>query len=967
MRFNMQINLTISNLAQNIHLATKILKLPALATVVLLSIFAGLIEPVFIPTALNQNLIASAARPNDAIKQTLSTNVYLPYVESDSGGTGGSGTSANWPMAAANPERTSWSPEEVSGNLHLEWYRPIEAYIPQNVQIIAADGLLYLSTARGLYALNANTGEVVWRYDTKLPLGNSPTFSESVLYVGGYDRKIHALDANNGIQLWEFSGAKAGYDTNPLVIEDKVIAGNRDGYMYAIGAQNSPNQGQLIWKYKTGGPIHFSAAYKDGVIYFASDDSYAYALRSNNGNLVWKSDKLPGDGYHSFWPVIYQDKVIFSAAPAYRMGIDPGTATVKDSNGNGYGTIRNMEVGDLFPGEPNGTQVGPELPAQSWSHGYPIIDAARITEHFEANPDGDPYKHKPWRRTVIVLNTQNGSEYTFDSDQDGHPEYAPIAYWGTNSGNRYPPIVGIDDIVYQNNLYTKTGDSQGRVMGWDIGTRYLSVLRGQGAIAEPQALSAGGNLIYRSLCCDRVADYFDIHRNGIHPGTLWSYDLSEQAPGYDDMWTILPGWPRLLGWYKGNTASINGIYHNHGDQNPIIPYQGQLYTHRSNAIIAYGTGAARGKLPLVEIQPATSNPPITQLTELKGELESEIQKIIDAGLLRPGYYNNGQFQYPLTDYFENPGDTLLALSIAYPYLSAGLQSQLKAYLQNEFTHYFYPTTYTDIGWSEGVAREAMPFPPEIEASFANYPPRPRSGGFSWSYPPINFYALWKYALVAPENTATSYEIAKDNIQVPVPDVLPTPINQIFEQYPYELNAYIAGYTGFLELQVLAGKAGEDSQLRSEVQTELNRLLQLRADTFNKDTYFIENIYQKRSLNVARNFMFLVPELGDYLNQHALAKVNEAVSEYDYIAPYWFVSRFESMMNEGAMSPLYNSPAMFQAKAFILKESRDELVKYLDVPAFERGDLFHIQNLVAAIEAPASVRSTATTGLGTCEP
>jgi len=33
---------------------------------------------------------------------------------------------ASWPMLAANPERTSWTPEEIRGNLSVEWYRPIE-------------------------------------------------------------------------------------------------------------------------------------------------------------------------------------------------------------------------------------------------------------------------------------------------------------------------------------------------------------------------------------------------------------------------------------------------------------------------------------------------------------------------------------------------------------------------------------------------------------------------------------------------------------------------------------------------------------------------------------------------------------------------------------------------------------------------------------------------------------------------
>ena len=62
---------------------------------------------------------------------------------------------------------------------------PIDAYIPQHVQVIASGGLLYISTAKGLYALYADSGQTAWRYDTEMPLGNSPTVSSSVVYVGG--------------------------------------------------------------------------------------------------------------------------------------------------------------------------------------------------------------------------------------------------------------------------------------------------------------------------------------------------------------------------------------------------------------------------------------------------------------------------------------------------------------------------------------------------------------------------------------------------------------------------------------------------------------------------------------------------------------------------------------------------------------------------------------------------------------
>jgi hypothetical protein len=295
------------------------------------------------------------------------------------------------------------------------------------------------------------------------------------------------------------------------------------------------------------------------------------------------------------------------------------------------------------------------------------------------------------------------------------------------------------------------------------------------------------------------------------------------------------------------------------------------------------------------------------------------------------------------------------LAKAYPYLSSELKMQTKTYLQNEFNNYFASNMYTTIGWDSGAGRENMPLPPEVESDLKNHGPRVNSGGrWPWKYPQHNIYAMWKYAQIFPEDADLIYALAKEKLQVPVPDNLPIPTDDWFRRRPFDLNAYIAGYIGFLNLQELAGKtSGEDGQIRVAVTSELNRLLEFRVSEFNKNTLWLEDGWQWRALNIARNFMMLVPELGDYLHNNAYAKVQDALAEYEYIAPYWFVSRYEAMMNEGTMSPLYNYPAMFQAKAYILKESRGELTKYLDVPAFERGDLFYIQNLVAAIEAPSS--------------
>jgi outer membrane protein assembly factor BamB len=885
------------------------------------------------------------ARSNQAIsvglaQEEISSRIYFPAIRT-SNSVPGSGSGAEWSMVAANPERTSWTPEQVSGNLNLIWYRPVEAYISQNVQLIAAHGLIYVSTARGLYALNANTGDLVWRYDTDLPLGHSPTVQGNYLYVGGFDKKLHAFNARNGAHLWSFDGAKAGYSTNPLVIDGKVIIANRDGALYAVGAHGTASQGAQIWKFQSGGSINLSPAYKDGVVYFAANDNYAYAVRVGDGSLVWKSQKLPGDGFNSYWPVIYRDKVIFATASGYRTGRNPGTMSILDASGSGYGGIYDVERDELFPGMPDGALIGPTAPAESWARGKPLVDISRVLEYHE---------EKPWRRAFVVLNLNNGQEYTFDSDGDGRMETIPVTMWGTHSGNRYPPVVGSDGIVYQSSIWQRFYIPQGRVFGWNPDSpRVMSSVGGQGAVDEPQALSIGGDMIYRNICCDRVGDYFSIPQGG-GSGLLWTYHtpLSQVAPNYDLMWWgIDPGDPVRL---QGNYGNENGIYHNHGDQNPIIPYDGKLFTHRSNAIVAFGTGGTPTPKPILTIQTAQSSVTTPPTNELIGRIEVEVQKIIESGLLRPGYFNAGQYMYTeLGDYFNNPGDTLLTLSSAYPHLSAAMQSQVRSYLQVYFNSYFNSNMIARIGWATGEPREAAPMPPEADAALVNFPDSLTAGSrWSWQYPQYNFYGMWKYAEIFPADALLVYNLAKSKIQVPVPVIAD---ETFFNQRPWELNGYIGGYIGFLRLQELAGMTGQDAQLRATVQNELNRLMQMRANNFTKDTPWVDERYHFRTMNISRNFIMMTPELGDYLRVHALSRVQEAVEEYNNIGPYWFVARYNAVVNEGVMQNLYDYHGMFLAKAYILGENQSDLYRYLDVPAFERGDLFYIQNLIAILNAP----------------
>ena len=483
------------------------------------------------------------------------------------------------------------------------------------------------------------------------------------------------------------------------------------------------------------------------------------------------------------------------------------------------------------------------------------------------------------------------------------------------------------------------------------------------------AFSSGGRLIYWSLCCDREAGAFDVTIPYGEPNRAWqyyNYNLMALAPDYDPMYNDGDAslYTNGVGWqvYSGKDQSKNGIYGKHGTtQSPPIPYQGKVYMLRGNTLMAFSP-TARGatKLSLAMAASAETTTAPRSASELQQRLAIEVQKMIDAGHLRPGYKPTGILdQYgvgsyadsrelgEIFDYFQNPADTVVTLIQTLPYLSPTLQQRVKIYLA---TYYGpdgqYPfTSIVHVGWNQGSAREAFDIPQDIWASkYSSLGPRttPLCGrcGYWTSFPPYSFYAGWKYAQVF-GNAKTIFDQMNGKWETP-------PGDSYLTQKPYILNLYIAGYLGYLNLQNLAGYP-ESTIVRSTY----DRVLHLRATNFSKDTPYTHMDYN-RALSVARNFMFLTPELADYLNRNALPQVQAAVNEYSYIAPYWFVSTFDNTYGEGTVQQLYDTPALFQAKAYILKQPFDELTKHLDVPAFQTGDLFYLQNLVAALSTGPNI-------------
>ncbi len=116
--------------------------------------------------------------------------------------------------------------------------------------IAYAYGHLFVSTGfLDVVALNAVTGEVVWRRAMPTPMRAAPTISDGRLFVTSFDNQLFVLDVRNGELLWKHKGFEesAGIlgGASPAVDGSMVVVPYTSGEIFGILASN----GRIMWSY----------------------------------------------------------------------------------------------------------------------------------------------------------------------------------------------------------------------------------------------------------------------------------------------------------------------------------------------------------------------------------------------------------------------------------------------------------------------------------------------------------------------------------------------------------------------------------------------------------------------------------------------------------------------------------------------------------------------------------------------
>ena len=184
---------------------------------------------------------------------------------------------------------------------------PFDCYLSSPV--VSGGNVFFGSGDGNVYALDAASGKLNWKFQTGDVVHASPAIADGTLFIGSWDSYFYALDAATGKEKWRFKTGEdheiynqVGIQSSAAVADGMVYFGCRDSNLYALDART----GEKKWAYNNKGSwVIVSPAVNDGKLFFATSDSAMFhALDAKSGaelfslKLTWPmfgSPAIAGD------------------------------------------------------------------------------------------------------------------------------------------------------------------------------------------------------------------------------------------------------------------------------------------------------------------------------------------------------------------------------------------------------------------------------------------------------------------------------------------------------------------------------------------------------------------------------------------------------------------------------------------------------------------------------------------------
>jgi len=215
----------------------------------------------------------------------------------------------------------------------------------------------------GLYALEWRTGAERWSVTSDRRVRSTPAVANGVVYVGGGDGRVRALDADTGSEVWTYDtegvsldAADFGFDrtqiqASPAVADGVVYVGSRDASLYALDAAS----GRPIWDRADGSAwVVASAAVDRNRLYVGRSSSGTFrAVDRATGEEKWM---LNGEGVVFTSATVVDDIVYFGSGGGWVWAVaaDDGRTVWRYRTDDGIYSSPVLSEGDLFVGSDDG-------------------------------------------------------------------------------------------------------------------------------------------------------------------------------------------------------------------------------------------------------------------------------------------------------------------------------------------------------------------------------------------------------------------------------------------------------------------------------------------------------------------------------------------------------------------------------------------------------------------------------------
>jgi len=218
----------------------------------------------------------------------------------------------DWPSYGLDYREQRFSPiKQIDrsnvASLGLAWHFDADYARGIEATPIVVDGIMYVTGSWSVvYALDAKTGQLLWKFDPQVPksvgasaccdvVNRGVAVYEGRVFFGALDTRLFALDAKTGAKLWEVLTAdrnRGDYTVTgaPRVANGRIFIGNGGaefgvrGYVSAYAVES----GELLWRFYTvpGNPADGAA---DEVAARAAETWSGEWWKTGGGGTVWDS------------------------------------------------------------------------------------------------------------------------------------------------------------------------------------------------------------------------------------------------------------------------------------------------------------------------------------------------------------------------------------------------------------------------------------------------------------------------------------------------------------------------------------------------------------------------------------------------------------------------------------------------------------------------------------------------------